>query len=353
MTLAALTDNSAPLSNAAGHKDLQPAAFRLGRHTLQCPIMLAPMVGVSDLPFREICLQQGATLTIAEMVPADSRVWNSEKNRLRLKRSGNCGPEIVQIAGFDPQMMADAARKNADMGAEVIDINMGCPAKKVLKRASGSALMQDPDLVERILRAVVAAVDIPVTLKTRTGWSRKDRNGPLIARIAEDSGISMLSIHGRTRECRFMGDAEYDTIATIKQSVSIPVIANGDINSPEKAAHVLRHTCADGLMIGRAAQGQPWIFRQIHRYLNSGELEHNPPAIDISTLMLDHIRALHAFYGDFKGALFARKHIDWYSKALPGGADLKVHFMTTRDAVEQRDILSAYHETLTQTDRPL
>jgi tRNA-dihydrouridine synthase B len=320
--------------------------FKLGKHHLYQPILLAPMVGVSDLPFREICLQQGATLTVAEMLPADSRTWSSEKNRLRLKRTGKCGPEIVQIAGFDPVMMADAARKNADMGAEVIDINMGCPAKKVLKRAAGSALMRDPELVEAILRAVVSAVDVPVTLKMRTGWSRDQRNGADIARLAEDCGIQMISVHGRTRECRFLGDAEYDTIAQIKHSVNIPVIANGDITSPAKARFVLDHTGADGIMIGRAAQGSPWIFRQIREYLDTGRNGSNPPAADISTLMIDHIRALHAFYGDFKGALFARKHIDWYSKALPGGEYLKQQFMLTTDALEQRDILGSFHEKL-------
>jgi len=326
--------------------DTMPQGFYLGKHFLQQPVILAPMVGVSDLPFREVCLQQGATLTIAEMVPADSQVWQSEKNRLRLKRSGKCGPEIVQIAGFDPDMMADAARKNVEMGAEIIDINMGCPAKKVLKRASGSALMQDPELVERILRAVVAAVPVPVTLKTRTGWSREQRNGPQIARIAEDCGIAMLSIHGRTRECRFKGNAEYDTIARIKQEISIPVIANGDITSPEQAKFVLDYTQADGVMIGRAAQGRPWLFRQIHDFLQSGKTTERPPAQAISHLMVDHIRALHAFYGDFKGALFARKHIDWYSQELPAGAELKSRFMDSRDVMEQRDILADYHENL-------
>lgn len=320
--------------------------FRLGVHTLRQPLLLAPMVGVSDLPFREICLQQGATLTVAEMVPANTQLWNSEKNRLRLKRSGNCGPEIVQIAGFDPDMMAEAARLNADMGAEVIDINMGCPAKKVLKKAAGSALLKDPDLVEKILKAVVNAVDIPVTLKIRTGWCRAERNGPDIAKIAEDCGIAMLSVHGRTRECRFLGDAEYDTIARIKQSVSIPVIANGDIDSAEKARHVLQYTGADGLMIGRAAQGKPWIFREVRHFLETGEMPAPPAAQDISTLMLDHIRALHAFYGEFRGALFARKHIDWYSRALPNGDLLKQQFMAVDTATEQLDVLHQYHASI-------
>jgi tRNA-dihydrouridine synthase B len=318
--------------------------FRLGKHTLSRPVILAPMVGVSDLPFREICLQQGATLTVAEMLPADTALWNSEKNRLRMKRSGSCGPEIVQIAGFDPDMMAEAARLNADMGAEVIDINMGCPAKKVLQKAAGSALMRDPDLVQQILSAVVRAVDVPVTLKMRTGWCRAQKNGPEIAKIAEDCGISMLSVHGRTRECRFLGDAEYDTIAEIKQSVRIPVIANGDIDSPQKAVQVLRHTGADGLMIGRAAQGKPWIFREIRQYLELGELASPPSAYDISVLMQDHIRALHAFYGEFRGALFARKHIDWYSKALPGGDELKSQFMDVSDAESQRLLLTQWHQ---------
>lgn len=327
-------------------------SFKLGRHTLRQPLVLAPMVGVSDLPFREICLQQGATFAVAEMVTANTALWDSEKNRLRLKRSTTCGPDIVQIAGFDPQMMADAARLNAEQGAEVIDINMGCPAKKVLKKAAGSALLRDPDLVERILRAVTAAVDVPVTLKIRTGWSRDQRNGLDIARIAEDSGIAMLSVHGRTRECRFMGDAEYDTIAAIKQCVQIPVIANGDIDSPQKARYVLEHTKADGLMIGRAAQGSPWIFRQVRQYLDTGSVPATPPATDISNLMIDHIRALHAFYGEFRGALFARKHIDWYSKILPHGDALKQQFMLLDDAGAQLDLLTAYHDNASAGDSP-
>lgn len=317
--------------------------FRLGKHVLGRPILLAPMVGVSDVPFREVCLQQGATLTIAEMLPADTAMWKSEKNRLRLRRTAACGPEIVQIAGFDPAMMSEAARLNADMGAEVIDINMGCPAKKVLKKAAGSALMRDPELVEQILRAVVQAVDIPVTLKMRTGWCRAQKNGVDIARIAEDCGIRMISVHGRTRECRFVGEVEYDTIAAIKQSVSIPVIANGDIDSPEKAVEVLRHTGADGLMIGRAAQGRPWIFREIRQYLEQGERARPPSASEISILMQDHIRALHAFYGDFRGTLFARKHIDWYSKALPGGDLLKARFMLADSVTAQQDLLQIWH----------
>jgi len=324
------------------------AGFKLGRHTLHRPLLLAPMVGVSDLPFREICLQQGATLTVAEMLPANTQLWNSEVNRLRMKRSGLCGPEIVQIAGFDPDMMAEAAMINADMGAEVIDINMGCPAKKVLKKAAGSALLKDPDLVERILRAVTAAVSVPVTLKIRTGWCRAHRNGADIARIAEDCGIAMLSVHGRTRECRFLGDAEYDTIAQIKQSVSIPVIANGDIDSAEKARRVLDHTRADGLMIGRAAQGKPWVFSQIAAYLDTGVAPAPPSAPQISVLMQDHIRALHAFYGDFRGALFARKHIDWYSRVLPQGDALKQRFMVADEAAAQLEILNQYHESVSR-----
>lgn len=321
-------------------------SFTLGRHVLQQPLILAPMVGVSDLPFREICLQQGATLAVAEMVTSNPRLWDSEKSRLRLKRSTTCGPDIVQIAGFDPQMMADAARASAGQGAEVIDINMGCPAKKVLRKAAGSALLKDPGLVERILRAVTAAVDIPVTLKIRTGWSREQRNGLDIASIAEDCGIAMLSVHGRTRECRFLGEAEYDTIADIKQRVRIPVIANGDIDSPQKARYVLDHTRADGLMIGRAARGSPWIFRQIRQYLDTGSASDTPPPEDISTLMIDHIRALHVFYGDFRGALFARKHIDWYSKILPHGEALRQQFMQLVDATAQLDLLCAYHDRM-------
>ncbi|MEX2334215.1 MAG: tRNA dihydrouridine synthase DusB, partial [Pseudohongiella sp.] len=292
------------------------------------------------------------TLAVAEMVTSNPALWDSEKNRLRLKRSTTCGPDIVQIAGFDPQMMADAARLNADQGAEVIDINMGCPAKKVLKKAAGSALLKDPQLVERILRAVTSAVDVPVTLKIRTGWSRGHRNGVDIARIAEDCGIAMLSVHGRTRECRFLGTAEYDTIAEIKQGISIPVIANGDIDSPQKARYVLDYTRADGLMIGRAAQGSPWIFRQIRQYLDTGSAPDTPSPHHVSSLMIDHIRALHAFYGDFRGALFARKHIDWYSKVLPQGEELKQSFMQLSSAEAQLDLLGGYHEASADPHQP-
>lgn len=338
------TEHTPPLRKINPLTLTPPPAFQLGAHRLQRPILLAPMVGVSDLPFREVCIQQGATLTVAEMLPSDTAMWKTEKNRLRMKRSAAAGPEIVQIAGFDPQMMAEAARINADMGAEVIDINMGCPAKKVLKKAAGSALMRDPELVQQILEAVVKAVDIPVTLKMRTGWCRAEKNGIDIARIAEDCGIQMLSVHGRTRECRFLGEAEYDTIAEIKRRISIPVIANGDIDSAEKAAWVLSHTGADGLMIGRAAQGRPWIFREINQYLQHGEHAALPSALDISDLMQDHIRALHAFYGESCGALFARKHIDWYSKALPGGSDLKASFMAETDMESQQQLLKDWHQ---------
>ena len=242
----------------------------IGPYQLKNTLFLAPMVGVSDTPFREICSQQGAGLTIGEMLTSNSELWHNERNRLKQIKPRIAGAQVIQIAGSDPMLMAAAARESASRGAYAIDINMGCPAKKVLRKAAGSALLKDTRLVSRILRQVVSSVEIPVTLKIRTGWCRASRNGTEVARIAEDCGIALLSVHGRTRECRFKGAAEYETIAAIKQAVTIPVIANGDIDSPEKAAQVLTQTQADGLMIGRAAQGRPWIFREIQHFLDTG-----------------------------------------------------------------------------------
>ena len=240
--------------------------LNIGPHQLENSIFLAPMVGVSDKPFREICEQNGAGLTVAEMLTSDAKLWEHKKNKFKRVKPNLSGPNVVQIAGSDPKMMAQAAELNAKWGADIIDINMGCPAKKVLKRAAGSALLKDIKLVELIIEAVVKSVDIPVTLKIRTGWCPATRNGVEVAKIAEDCGISLLTVHGRTRECRFKGSAEYETIAKIKQGVSIPIIANGDIDSPLKAKKVLKYTRADGLMIGRAALGKPWIFNQIRKY---------------------------------------------------------------------------------------
>ncbi|MEX2130953.1 MAG: tRNA dihydrouridine synthase DusB [Pseudohongiellaceae bacterium] len=290
--------------------------FKIGTHTITNPLLLAPMAGVSDKPFRETCAAQGAGLTVAEMLTSNLQLWDSDKNRLRQAKPGISGPQIVQIAGADPQMMAQAAVAHVESGADIIDINMGCPAKKVLQKAAGSALLKDIQQVESILRAVIDAVDVPVTLKIRTGWCTQSRNGVQVARLAEQLGIAMITVHGRTRQCRFLGNAEYDTIAAIKQSVAIPVIANGDITTPEKAAQVRDYTGADGLMIGRAAQGRPWLFREISHFLRHRKRAPGPGLREISGIILTHVDGIHRLYGDFRGVLFARKHVNWYLRQL-------------------------------------
>jgi tRNA-dihydrouridine synthase B len=278
------------------------------------------MAGVTDRPFRTLCRRLGAGMAASEMVSSNSLLWGSKKTLRRADHAGEDEPRAVQIVGSDPAMMAQAARYNVDNGAQIIDINMGCPAKKICNVYAGSALMQNEKLVAEILDAVVKSVDVPVTLKIRTGWDRANRNGPAVARIAEDSGIQALAVHGRTRADAFQGEAEYDTIAAIKAAVKIPVIANGDIGTPEKAAHVLRATSADGLMIGRAAQGNPWIFREIAHYLSTGEKLAPPPVTEVRDTLLDHLETLYAFYGEHSGVRMARKHISWYSKGLRDGA---------------------------------
>lgn len=318
----------------------------IGPYQLKNSLFLAPMVGVSDTPFREICAEVGAGLTIAEMLTSNADLWKNERNRLKRIKPKNCGPHVVQIAGSDPQLMAQAAAMNAEFGADSIDINMGCPAKKVLKKAAGSALLKDEKLVERILTAVVAGVDVPVTLKIRTGWSPDTRNGVEIAKIAEGCGIRLLTVHGRTRECRFKGHAEYDTIAAIKNAVSIPIIANGDIDSPEKAAAVLYQTGVDGLMIGRSAQGRPWIFREIENYLATGE---PLPGIDLKSrldIIFSHLMKLHSFYGDVKGVWYARKHVAAYVKELSESREFMKHFNTLESPSEQLDSLYEYFARL-------
>lgn len=320
--------------------------INIGPYQLKNRLFLAPMVGVSDTPFREICAETGAGLTIAEMLTSNAELWNNERNRLKRIRPQGGGPHVVQIAGSDPELMAQAAVLNAELGADSIDINMGCPAKKVLKKAAGSALLKDRYLVERILKTVVARAEVPVTLKIRTGWSPETRNGVEIARIAEDSGIELLTVHGRTRACRFKGEAEYDTIAAIKHAVSIPVIANGDIDSPHKAANVLRHTAADGLMIGRSAQGKPWIFREIAHYLDTGRLL---PEIDLQTrleIILSHLMKLHSFYGDVKGVWYARKHVSEYVKELLESRDFMKQFNTIDSPAAQLDCITEYFSRL-------
>ena len=302
------------------------SALRIGPYTLPNALILAPMAGVTDQPFRQLCKRMGAGLVVSEMVTSDVRLWNTRKSSLRMMHSGDPEPRSVQIAGGDPEMLAEAARRNVEMGAQIIDINMGCPAKKVCNKAAGSALLKDEQLVREILQAVVAAVDVPVTLKIRTGWDREHKNGISVARIAEDSGIVALAVHGRTRADLYRGEAEYETIAAIKQAVSIPVLANGDIDSPEKAKAVLAATGADGLLIGRAAQGRPWIFREIEHFLRTGEHLPAPSLYEVERILLEHLAALHAFYGDVMGVRIARKHVSWYLATLPGAKEFRAQF---------------------------
>jgi tRNA-dihydrouridine synthase B len=294
--------------------------MQIGPYKLNNSLIVAPMAGVTDRPFRQLCKKLGAGMAVSEMVSSNSLLWGSTKTLRRANHDGETEPRSVQIAGADPVMMAEAARHNADNGAQIIDINMGCPAKKVCNVMAGSALLQNEKLVGEILDAVVGAVDIPVTLKIRTGWDTDNRNAVSIARIAESAGIQSLAIHGRTRACGYRGEAEYDTIRAVKQSISLPVVANGDINSPEKAAYVLEYTGADAVMIGRAAQGRPWIFREIDHYLKTGNILPEPSAEEIRQIMLGHLNNLYAFYGEYTGVRMARKHISWYSKGQPNGA---------------------------------
>lgn len=320
--------------------------MQIGPYKLNNNLILAPMAGVTDRPFRQLCKRMGAGMAVSEMVSSNSLLWGSEKTRRRANHDGETEPRSVQIAGADPAMMADAARHNADNGAQIIDINMGCPAKKICNVMAGSALLTDEGLVGRILDAVVNAVDIPVTLKIRTGWDTQNKNGINIARIAEQAGIQALAIHGRTRACGYSGDAEYDTIAAIKAAVNIPVIANGDIRTPEKAKHVLQYTGADGIMIGRAAQGRPWIFGIINHYLKTGEIKNDPPVNEIRTIMLEHLKQLYDFYGEYIGVRVARKHISWYSKGQTGGAIFRQLANKVATAEEQLTIIHDFFNRL-------
>lgn len=288
--------------------------MQIGDITLENNLFLAPMAGVTDKPFRNLCRQLGAGLAVSEMVTADTALWHTSKTRHRLDHKGEKAPCAVQIAGADPEMLAKAARLNADAGAQIIDINMGCPSKKVCGVMAGSALLKDELLVKKILDAVVAAVDIPVTLKIRTGWDKRSRNAMKIAKFAEDSGIKMLTIHGRTRTCGYKGNVEYETVKEIKSRISIPVVANGDIKTPFDAVKVLEETAVDGIMIGRAAQGNPWLFREIKYYLDHGEPPARPTMQEVGQIMLAHMRNLHTFYGEYTGVRVARKHIGWYCK---------------------------------------
>jgi tRNA-dihydrouridine synthase B len=302
------------------------------------------MAGVTDRPFRQLCRRLGAGMAVSEMVSSNSLLWGSEKTRRRADHGGEDEPRSVQIVGTDPAMMAQAARINVERGAQIIDINMGCPAKKVCNVAAGSALLRDEGRVAAILEAVVRAVDVPVTLKIRTGWDRQNRNGVAVARLAECCGIRLLSVHGRTRSDFFHGEAEYDTIRAIKAAVAIPVVANGDINSPEKAAQVLAASGADGLMIGRAAQGNPWIFREIAHYLATGHRLPAPSVAEVRDTLLEHLDNLYSFYGATLGVRVARKHIGWYSKGLRGGAVFRNEVNRLETAAEQRAHVRAFFD---------
>jgi tRNA-dihydrouridine synthase B len=310
--------------------------MHIGSIDIASPVLLAPMAGTTDLPFRRLARRFGAGLAATEMTTADTSLWRSEKSRQRLRLEGDPWPRVVQIAGSDPGAMAEAARAVADAGADIVDINMGCPAKKVCRKLAGSALLRDEVRVAEILSAVVAAVDVPVTLKTRTGWDPEHRNGVRVARLAEDCGIRALAIHGRTRACRFAGSAEYATIAQIADAVSIPVIANGDIDSPEKALEVLRLTGAAAVMIGRAAQGRPWIFRDVLHYLRYGSRPAPLDAAGLRAIITDHLQDLHRFYGEERGVRVARKHLSWYSRHLPDGDDYRRQVVRVESAREQR-----------------
>jgi len=322
--------------------------MQIGPYQISNRLILAPMAGVTDRPFRQLCKRLGAGMAVSEMVSSNSLLWGSEKTRRRANHDGETDPRSVQIAGSIPEMMAEAAKHNADNGAQIIDINMGCPAKKVCNVMAGSALLQNEPLVADILTAVVNAVAIPVTLKIRTGWDRENRNAPTIARIAEESGIQSLAVHGRTRTDAYKGDAEYDTIADIKSRIGIPVVANGDISTPEKARFVLNYTGADAVMIGRAAQGRPWIFREIDHFLTTGEKLAEPSLFEIRDILLEHLANLYEFYGEFTGVRVARKHIAWYSKGQAHGAEFRRAVTRVESSAEQLAMVQDFFYKLIQ-----
>lgn len=311
------------------------------------------MAGVTDRPFRVLCKKMGAGLAVSEMVTSNSLLYGSAKTLRRANHEGEVDPISVQIAGADPKMMAEAAKHNVDNGAQIIDINMGCPAKKICNVMAGSALLKDEPLVAQILKAVVAAVDVPVTLKIRTGWDKNNRNAVAVAKMAEDIGVKALAMHGRTRACLYMGDAEYDTIAAVKQAINIPLIANGDITTPEKAKFVLDYTKADAVMIGRAAQGRPWIFRETEHFLATGEHLPAPEVDEIHKVMLEHIHDLYDFYGELTGMRVARKHISWYTKGLVGSANFRHHMNQLQTVEEQLQSINDFFSELKQRDTRL
>ncbi len=316
----------------------------IGAHHLKNNLVLAPMAGVTDQPFRLLCRKLGAGLVVSEMITSNPALFHTRKTQLRLRNTEASAPRAVQIVGADPAQMAQAAVFNVDLGAEIIDINMGCPAKKVCHVMAGSALLRDEKLVARILASVVGAVSVPVTLKIRTGWDKENRNAVNIAKIAEASGIQALTVHGRTRACAFSGRAEHETAGAIKSQVNIPVIANGDITSPEKAAEILKKYNVDGLMIGRAAQGNPWIFREINHYLATGEKLDLPDADEVGTTLLNHIMHLHQFYGELQGVRIARKHIGWYCKLRPDADTLRAMINQVETAHQQIALLQHYFQ---------
>ncbi|MGB2680996.1 MAG: tRNA dihydrouridine synthase DusB [Candidatus Competibacter sp.] len=320
--------------------------MRIGPYLLDPPLVLAPMAGISDRPFRLLCRRLGASLAVSEMVSADPRLRASRKTQLRLDHRGESDPRSVQILGVDPHALAEAARSSVAQGAQIIDINMGCPAKKVCGALAGAALLRDEPLVRRILDAVVGAVSVPVTLKIRLGWDREHRNGTAIARIAEQSGIQALAVHGRTRACGYAGPVDYTAIHAIKQAVAIPVIANGDIDSPERARWVLDHTGADGLMIGRAARGRPWIFRDITHYLRTGQRLPPPSVERIGQWVCGHLESLHDFYGETAGACIARKHLAWYSQHWREGAEFRARINAVEHPREQLALARDFFERL-------
>jgi len=325
--------------------------MQIGPYTIAPNVVLAPMAGVTDKPFRQLCKQLGAGLAASEMTISAPRFWTTRKSIQRMDHAGEPAPISVQIAGTEPAQLAEAARYNVANGAQIIDINMGCPAKKVCNAWAGSALMRDEALVARILEAVVGAVDVPVTLKIRTGWCAEVRNAPAIAHIAEQSGIAALAIHGRTRNQHYTGQAEYDTIAQIKAQLSIPVIANGDVDSPAKAAFVLKHTGADAVMVGRAAQGRPWIFREISHYLATGQELPPPTLTEVRDILMGHLAHLHAFYGEPQGVRIARKHLGWYAKDRPENAAFRAVVNRAETPEEQLRLTADYFDALIAGER--
>ncbi len=327
--------------------------MKIGPIQLRNNLVVAPMAGVTDRPFRILCKRLGAGMAVSEMVASNSLLWGSEKTIRRGNHEGEVEPRVVQIAGADPEMMAEAARYNADKGADIIDINMGCPAKKICNVYAGSALLQNESLVAKIVDAVVRAVDIPVTLKIRTGWNKDNRNALRIARIAEDHGIRALAMHGRTRACMYTGDAEYDTIRAVKRWVAIPVIANGDITTPEKARFVLDYTGADAIMIGRAAQGRPWIFREIAHFLATGGKLPPPEVAEIREVLAGHLHDLYSFYGLERGTRVARKHISWYTRGLKCSAVFRARMNTLDDAAQQLAAVAEFFDGLLAHSREL